>query len=46
MCPDSLGALMVAWLADQRLRQVPIDLSSVSGSRGAGVLGGVYLPAL
>lgn len=41
--PDFVEAMLFAWLARQRLAgQAPENLSTVTGARGARVLGGIY----
>ena len=42
--PDYVEAMAFAWLARERLAQRPGNLPSVTGARGARVLGGVYAP--
>jgi anhydro-N-acetylmuramic acid kinase len=40
--PDALEAMMVAWLAQQRLARRILPLAGVTGARAEGVCGGVY----
>ncbi|HEY7873130.1 MAG TPA: anhydro-N-acetylmuramic acid kinase [Rudaea sp.] len=42
--PDFVEAVGFAWLARARLENVPGNLPSVTGARGARVLGGIYAP--
>lgn len=42
--PDCVEAVGFAWLARQRLLELPGNLPSVTGARGARVLGGVHAP--
>ncbi len=42
--PEWVEAAAFAWLARQRMNRVPGNLTSVTGARGAALLGGVYLP--
>ena len=42
--PDFVEAAGFAWLARARLEGIPGNLPSVTGARGARVLGGVYAP--
>lgn len=39
---DYLEAMMFAWLASQTLEKIPLDLSSITGSKGPGLLGAIY----
>lgn len=41
---DYIEAMMMAWLAGQRLNNIPIDLTTVTGSSRATHLGAIYLP--
>ena len=43
--PDAVEAVTFAWLAEQRLRNIPANLPSVTGARLPVVMGGVYQPA-
>ncbi|MFI4956823.1 MAG: anhydro-N-acetylmuramic acid kinase [Gammaproteobacteria bacterium] len=36
-------ACLMAWLAKQRILEIPVDLRSITGSREATVLGGLYI---
>lgn len=36
-------AFLMAWLAKQRVLDIPVDLRSITGSREASVLGGMYI---
>ncbi len=40
--PDYLEAMMFAWLASQTINRVPVDLSTITGSREPVILGAVY----
>lgn len=40
--PDYLEAMMFAWLAAQTIHQIPVNLSSITGSKGPAILGAVY----
>jgi anhydro-N-acetylmuramic acid kinase len=40
--PDYLEAMMFAWLANQTINQIPVHLSSITGSLGVNFLGAVY----
>lgn len=40
--PDYLEAMMFAWLADKTIKQIPIDLSTITGSKGPVILGAIY----
>lgn len=40
--PDYLEAMMFAWLASQSINQIPVDLSSITGSKGPQILGAVF----
>jgi len=40
--PDYIEAMLFAWLAKQALQGIPTDLSSVTGSQKAAVLGVIY----
>jgi anhydro-N-acetylmuramic acid kinase len=39
---DQMEAMLVAWLAYKRLHLEPVELSSVTGAKHNGILGGVY----
>ena len=39
---DYLEAMMFAWLASQTLQKIPLDLSSITGSKGPELLGAIY----
>ncbi|MEM7379543.1 MAG: anhydro-N-acetylmuramic acid kinase, partial [Pseudomonadota bacterium] len=41
---DWVEALLMAWLARQRLAGLPANCPSVTGARAATPLGGLYLP--
>ncbi len=43
--PDYLEAMMFAWLAAQAIHLIPLDLSSITGSRNKEILGAIYLIA-
>ncbi|MBN9228649.1 MULTISPECIES: anhydro-N-acetylmuramic acid kinase [Legionella] len=40
--PDYLEAMMFAWLAAQTINQVPVDLSTITGSQQPAILGAIY----
>lgn len=40
--PDFLEAMMFAWLADQAINSVPLDLSSITGAKKTQILGAIY----
>lgn len=40
--PDYLEAMMFAWFAAQTMNQVPLNLSSITGSKGDEILGAIY----
>ncbi|MFI4962454.1 MAG: anhydro-N-acetylmuramic acid kinase [Legionellales bacterium] len=40
--PDYLEAMMFAWLASQTISNNPVNLSSITGSRGDELLGAIY----
>ena len=40
--PDWVEAGLFAWLAKQRINRQPVDLSSITGAKRAGVLGAIY----
>ena len=44
--PDAVEALTFAWLAKQRLENIPANLPSVTGARKPVVLGGIYEPGI
>ena len=44
--PDAVEAVTFAWLARQRLENIPANLPSVTGARKPVVLGAVYEPGL
>jgi len=44
IAPNSVEAVMFAWLAKRRLEGKPSNLPLVTGARRAAILGGVYLP--
>ena len=44
--PDAVEALTFAWLARQRLENIPANLPSVTGARKPVVLGAVYEPGV
>ena len=39
---DQMEAMLFAWLAYKRLQMEPVELSSVTGAKHNGILGGVY----
>lgn len=42
--PDTLEAVLFAWLAKQTLEKAPGNLTDVTGATKAAVLGGIYFP--
>jgi anhydro-N-acetylmuramic acid kinase len=40
--PDSLEAMMFAWLAWKAIHNEPVDLSTITGSRHPAILGAIY----
>jgi anhydro-N-acetylmuramic acid kinase len=40
--PDFLEAMMFAWLAAQTINQIPVDLSTITGSKFPAILGAIY----
>lgn len=40
--PDFLEAMMFAWFAHQRLHQIPVDLTHITGARKPAILGAIY----
>lgn len=40
--PDFLEAMLFAWLAAQTINEIPVNLSSITGSKGPQVLGAIY----
>lgn len=40
--PDFIEAMMFAWLADKTLRNTPIDLRQITGTKKLAILGAVY----
>lgn len=40
--PDYLEAMMFAWLGSQTINKKPVNLTSITGSKGAALLGAVY----
>ncbi|HSX20938.1 MAG TPA: anhydro-N-acetylmuramic acid kinase, partial [Gammaproteobacteria bacterium] len=40
--PDNVEAALFAWLAKERLCNMPVDLCGITGSKRAVVLGGIY----
>lgn len=40
--PDFIEAMMFAWLADKTIRNVPMDLTALTGARKPVILGAVY----
>lgn len=40
--PDYLEAMMFAWLAAQTINRIPVDLTSITGSKGVAILGAIY----
>lgn len=40
--PDFIEAMMFAWLADKTIREIPIDLSALTGAKRSVILGAVY----
>lgn len=42
--PHAIEAMMMAWLAHQRLNEQPVELQSITGASKASILGGVWLP--
>ena len=40
--PDYIEAMMFAWLASQTINQIPVPLSSITGSRSPQILGAIY----
>ncbi|HHT0591635.1 TPA: anhydro-N-acetylmuramic acid kinase [Legionella anisa] len=40
--PDYLEAMMFAWLAEQTINQIPVDLCTITGARQPAILGAVY----
>ena len=43
--PDFVEAIAFAWFAKRTLQGLPSSAASVTGAKGARVLGGVYAPA-
>ena len=42
LAPDWVEAVAFAWLAQQRIRQQPGNLTAVTGAKGSRILGGIY----
>ena len=42
--PMAIEAMLCAWLGWQRLQQIPIDLTQITGSGKPAILGGLWLP--
>ncbi len=42
--PNAVEAMMCAWLAQQRIAEVPVKLSAVTGASRDAVLGGIWHP--
>ncbi|CEG56758.1 anhydro-N-acetylmuramic acid kinase [Legionella fallonii] len=40
--PDYLEAMMFAWLAAQTINQIPVNLTTITGAKGAAILGAIY----
>jgi anhydro-N-acetylmuramic acid kinase len=40
--PDYLEAMMFAWLAAKTINQIPVDLSTITGSKFPAILGAIY----
>ena len=40
--PDYLEAMMFAWLGAQTINQTPLNLATITGSKGPAILGAVY----
>jgi anhydro-N-acetylmuramic acid kinase len=40
--PDFIEAMLLAWLASQTMQSIPIDLSTITGSRRPALLGAIY----
>ncbi|KGP64468.1 anhydro-N-acetylmuramic acid kinase [Legionella norrlandica] len=40
--PDYLEAMMFAWLAEQTIKQIPVNLASITGSKDIAILGAIY----
>lgn len=40
--PDYLEAMMCAWLAYLTMNKIPVNLSSITGSKSAAILGAIY----
>ncbi|WP_454780908.1 anhydro-N-acetylmuramic acid kinase [Legionella sp. WA2022007384] len=40
--PDYVEAMMFAWLAAQTINRIPVDLSTITGSRHPAILGAIY----
>jgi len=43
VAPDAVEALAFAWLARQRVLNIPANLPAVTGARGPRTLGAVYI---
>ncbi len=44
LAPDWVEAVTFAWLAQQRVEEIPIDTCTVTGASKPVILGGIYLP--
>ncbi|KTD41155.1 anhydro-N-acetylmuramic acid kinase [Legionella parisiensis] len=42
LSPDFLEAMMFAWLAEQTINQIPVDLCTITGARQPAILGAIY----
>ncbi len=42
--PHAIEAMMISWLAHQRLNKLPIELQSITGASEASILGGIWAP--
>ncbi|MCE0723928.1 MULTISPECIES: anhydro-N-acetylmuramic acid kinase [Legionella] len=42
LSPDYLEAMMFAWLAEQTINQIPVDLCTITGARQPAILGAIY----
>lgn len=42
--PNAIEAMMCAWLAKQRLENIPVDLTNITGSSRPAILGGIWQP--
>ncbi|MGM9453123.1 anhydro-N-acetylmuramic acid kinase [Legionella bozemanae] len=42
LSPDYLEAMMFAWLAEQTINQIPVNLCTITGARQPAILGAIY----